>query len=65
MKQNDLPDMTFILCTVAVALAFLAGSAALLPVHAAETGCVKCHTSEKILKSLHKPVKVEVSEAVG
>ncbi len=32
---------------------------------AAESGCVNCHTSEKILRSLHKPVKVVLEEGVG
>ena len=39
---------------------FLAGS-----LYAAESGCVTCHTSDKILNSLHKPVKVNLAEGVG
>ncbi|MHB8111425.1 MAG: hypothetical protein ACYDHW_15475 [Syntrophorhabdaceae bacterium] len=35
------------------------------PACAAESGCVNCHTNEKILKALHAPVKVELSEGVG
>ncbi len=30
-----------------------------------ESSCVKCHTNEQVLKSLHKPPKVEVSEGEG
>ncbi|MBP1749768.1 MAG: hypothetical protein H6Q52_2307 [Deltaproteobacteria bacterium] len=33
--------------------------------YAADSGCVQCHTSDKILKSLHAPKKVELSEGVG
>jgi hypothetical protein len=39
---------------------FLAGS-----LYAAESGCVTCHTSDKILNSLHKPVKAKLAEGVG
>ena len=33
--------------------------------HADESGCIKCHTSEQILKTLHKPVKIDTSEGEG
>jgi len=33
--------------------------------NAAESGCVKCHTNEKMLQSLHRPVKVVLEEGVG
>ncbi|MEN6615793.1 MAG: hypothetical protein ABFD12_04495 [Syntrophorhabdus sp.] len=32
---------------------------------ATDSGCVKCHTNEKILKTLHMPLKVELTEGVG
>jgi hypothetical protein len=32
----------------------------------AETsGCVTCHTDEGMLKSLHKPIKIEAGEGEG
>ncbi|NLT23425.1 MAG: hypothetical protein GXX82_10285 [Syntrophorhabdus sp.] len=33
--------------------------------YAAESGCVKCHTNERMLRSLHQPVKVVLEEGVG
>ncbi len=30
-----------------------------------ESGCIKCHTSEQTLKTLHKPVKIDTSEGEG
>ena len=33
--------------------------------YAADSSCVQCHTSEKILKSLHKPPKVAVETGEG
>ena len=33
--------------------------------HAADSSCVQCHTSEKLLKALHKPVKVPVEAGEG
>ncbi len=35
------------------------------PLYAAESGCIQCHTSDKILRSLHTPEKVELTEGVG
>ena len=35
------------------------------PAYGADSGCVKCHTNEKMLSALHKPVKVDLSEGVG
>lgn len=34
-------------------------------VQANESGCVKCHTNEQTLKTLHKPVKIDSSEEEG
>lgn len=33
--------------------------------YSAESGCIKCHTNEQVLKSLHKPQKIETSEGEG
>jgi hypothetical protein len=33
--------------------------------YAAESGCVKCHTNERMIQSLHHPVKVVLEEGVG
>jgi hypothetical protein len=33
--------------------------------YAAESGCVNCHTNEKMMRALHKPVNVDLSEGVG
>jgi len=33
--------------------------------HAADSSCVQCHTSEKQLKALHKPVKIPVEAGEG
>lgn len=33
--------------------------------YAADSGCVQCHTSEKILKGLHAPKQVTLTEGVG
>jgi hypothetical protein len=30
-----------------------------------ESGCVKCHTNEQMLKALHKPVKSDSAEGEG
>lgn len=35
------------------------------PLCAADSSCVQCHTSDKILKSLHVPKKADLSEGVG
>jgi hypothetical protein len=32
---------------------------------AGESGCIKCHTDEQTLKTLHKPVKSDTSEGEG
>lgn len=37
----------------------------LCQVYAAESSCVKCHTNENILKTLHKPTKTESAEGEG
>lgn len=50
---------------IAFALAIFTGPWLLHPLDAVESGCVNCHTNEKLLKSLHSPVKVEISEGVG
>ena len=50
---------------IAFALAIFTGPWLLHPLDAVESGCISCHTNEKILKSLHSPVKVEISEGVG
>ncbi len=33
--------------------------------YAADSGCVQCHTSDKILKTLHAPKQVTLTEGVG
>jgi nitrate/TMAO reductase-like tetraheme cytochrome c subunit len=30
-----------------------------------DSGCIKCHTSEQTLKTLHRPVKIDTSEGEG
>jgi len=32
---------------------------------AAESGCIKCHTDEQLLKSLYKPKQITSSEGEG
>ena len=52
-----------VLTTVAFLLASFFWSFPLT--QAAESNCVKCHTSEKLLKALHKPAKVAVETGEG
>jgi len=52
-----------VLATVAFLLVSLSFSFHLT--HAAESSCVKCHTSEMQLKALHKPAKVAVETGEG
>lgn len=33
--------------------------------YGADSGCVNCHTNEKMMRALHAPVKVDLSEGVG
>ncbi len=64
MKNTRVKIPIFLLISVFTFL--LIGSFVLLsPANAAESGCVKCHTSENLLKTLHKPSKVVVSEGEG
>jgi len=35
------------------------------PAYGADSGCIKCHTNEKMMRALHKPVKADLSEGVG
>ena len=35
------------------------------PACGADSGCVNCHTNEKMMRALHTPVKVDLSEGVG
>jgi len=53
------------LSAIAFALAVFTGPTFFRPLDAVESGCVNCHTNEKLLKNLHSPVKVEISEGVG
>lgn len=34
-------------------------------VYGAESSCVKCHTNDQLLKSLHKPPRVTTEEGEG
>jgi nitrate/TMAO reductase-like tetraheme cytochrome c subunit len=63
--KKYLSRMLVPLSAITVAFAVFAGPALLHTVNAAESGCVNCHTNEKMLKSLHSPVKIEISEGVG
>jgi len=58
MKKSRISAVMTISLTIM--FVFLAG-----PLYAAESGCVTCHTSDKILNSLHKPVKANLAEGVG
>lgn len=44
----------------AVLFPFITGA-----LYAADSSCVQCHTSDKVLKSLHVPKKADLSEGVG
>ncbi|MCX5816611.1 MAG: hypothetical protein NTX75_10300 [Proteobacteria bacterium] len=33
--------------------------------YADDSGCIKCHTNEQALKTLHEPVKIDTSEGEG
>ena len=57
--------MSALLAGFILALALLAAPVLAQGAGAARSGCVKCHTNEKMLQSLHTPVKVEISEGVG
>ena len=49
-----------ILIVAAVIISFIYS-----PAYGADSGCVWCHTNEKMMKALHKPVKTDLSEGVG
>jgi len=53
------------LSAIIFALAIFTGPTFFHPLYAVESGCVSCHTNERLLKNLHSPVKVEISEGVG
>ncbi|HOC45030.1 MAG: hypothetical protein PHT96_06820 [Syntrophorhabdaceae bacterium] len=59
MKRYGIP-VSVVVFLAAIIFPFITSS-----LHAVESGCVQCHTSDKILKSLHAPKKVDLSEGVG
>jgi hypothetical protein len=58
--RNRFSDLVILLSSL-----ILAGFVLPSLLNAAESGCVKCHTNEKMLRSLHQPVKVTLEEGVG
>ena len=63
--EGCVTGMSALLAGFILALALLAAPVLLHGAGTTQSGCVKCHTNEKMLQSLHTPVKVEISEGVG
>ncbi len=64
MKSVQVKRKTKIVWTI---VGFLVASLSLsfYLTYAGESSCVKCHTSEKLLQTLHKPVKVAIEAGEG